>query len=287
MNERSLITCAVIVMLSSAGAFAANSVLIESRTLLPGQEATIGIFITNDVDLQGLTVPLEFRAASGTAYPDGPFALSLHPDGRIAGSGLLDLQALRYANSPIEPNACSGPLSHMWPVNDTAPNANGSPDAVLWAGSVAWSPDFAQGADGEIPALLLALTTGSGLGTFAIDTCCFIPTHHIRFVKPDFTPTYPAFTKGLVTVVSALDCAFECHADPFCDTVTNIFDIVSVAEVAFRDGSPIPDPDPTCPRFTTDADCSGATDIIDIVLIVNVAFRDGLPEDNFCDPCAP
>lgn len=80
-------------------------------------------------------------------------------------------------------------------------------------------------------------------------------------------------------------CACDCDADPQCDSVTNIFDVVRCINVAFRDGAPLADPDPFCPRVTTDVDCSGATDILDVVHLIDVAFRDGDPATEFCQAC--
>jgi hypothetical protein len=80
-------------------------------------------------------------------------------------------------------------------------------------------------------------------------------------------------------------CACRCAHDPRCDGVTDILDVTTIINVAFRDGAPIPDSNANCPRATTDVDCSGATDILDVTKMINVAFRDGSPAVNFCDPC--
>ncbi|HUU46787.1 MAG TPA: hypothetical protein VM118_13740, partial [Acidobacteriota bacterium] len=78
-------------------------------------------------------------------------------------------------------------------------------------------------------------------------------------------------------------CKCACHADPQCDGVTNVLDVVQTVNVAFRGGSPVFDDD--CPYERTDVDCSGYTNVLDVVKIVNVAFRGGLPESQFCDGC--
>jgi len=80
-------------------------------------------------------------------------------------------------------------------------------------------------------------------------------------------------------------CACNCHADPQCDGITDIFDVTELVTVAFRNGAPILDPNVLCPRQTTDVDCSGATDILDVTRMVNVAFRNGDPATEFCNPC--
>jgi len=78
-------------------------------------------------------------------------------------------------------------------------------------------------------------------------------------------------------------CQCSCHADPQCDGVTNVLDVVQTVNVAFRGASPVFDDD--CPKERTDVDCSGFTNVLDVVKIVNVAFRGGLPEVNFCNAC--
>jgi len=85
----------------------------------------------------------------------------------------------------------------------------------------------------------------------------------------------------------ACDCACDCHADPQCDGVTNVLDVVNTVNVAFRGAADITDPNASCPLTTTDVDCSGFTDVLDVVHVVNVAFRGGDPAVEFCDPCAP
>ena len=83
------------------------------------------------------------------------------------------------------------------------------------------------------------------------------------------------------------DCACDCFGDPRCDSIINdIFDIVEAANVAFRFGPPLPDPNPLCPRTRTDVNCDGATNIFDIVKFADVAFRFVSPSVAFCDPCA-
>ena len=78
-------------------------------------------------------------------------------------------------------------------------------------------------------------------------------------------------------------CTCDCHADPQCDGVTNVLDVVIVVNTAFRGAVSVSDPD--CPAAQTDVDCSGFTDVLDVVRVVNVAFRSKDPAAEFCDPC--
>jgi hypothetical protein len=87
-------------------------------------------------------------------------------------------------------------------------------------------------------------------------------------------------------VGDACECACNCHGDPGgCDGVYSILDVVHTANVAFRGGAAMPDPNPGCPYDMTDYDCSGATTVLDVVRIVNVAFRGSSPANEICDPC--
>lgn len=88
------------------------------------------------------------------------------------------------------------------------------------------------------------------------------------------------------TFTVELTCACDCHGDPSnCDGFRNITDVVETVNCAFRNGAPIPDPNPSCPYVTTDVNCSGSTEVLDVVKMVNVTFRNGNPATEFCDPC--
>lgn len=81
-------------------------------------------------------------------------------------------------------------------------------------------------------------------------------------------------------------CACDCHGDPAgCDGTIDVLDVVTAVNVAFRDAPDVIDPNPQCPRTTTDVSCDGYTNVIDVVKLVNVAFRNDDPLVQFCDPC--
>ena len=80
-------------------------------------------------------------------------------------------------------------------------------------------------------------------------------------------------------------CGCDCHADPQCDGVTNVLDVVQTVNVAFR--SQPAETGAICPNEQTDVDCDGVTNVLDVVKVVNVAFRSADPVAEFCDPCAP
>jgi hypothetical protein len=79
-------------------------------------------------------------------------------------------------------------------------------------------------------------------------------------------------------------CTCPCKYDPICDgIVSDVLDVVSTINVAFR-GQPLVQ-DPGCPNERTDIDASGATDVIDVTKVINVAFRGQTVATNYVDPC--
>ncbi|HUU45516.1 MAG TPA: VCBS repeat-containing protein [Acidobacteriota bacterium] len=82
-------------------------------------------------------------------------------------------------------------------------------------------------------------------------------------------------------------CFCACPADPVCDGVTNVLDVITAVDVAFRGAQPPHDSFEQCPYALTDVTCNGFTDVLDVVHLVNVAFRSGDPAIEFCEPCVP
>jgi hypothetical protein len=103
----------------------------------------------------------------------------------------------------------------------------------------------------------------------------------------DAVGNYSAHSATAEVDAAVSSCACDCFADPACDGTTNVLDVVQAANVAFRGGAPIFDPNAQCPFDPVDVDCSGTVNVIDVVRLVNVAFRAGDPALQFCDPCAP
>lgn len=84
------------------------------------------------------------------------------------------------------------------------------------------------------------------------------------------------------TSVTIADC--YCHGDPECDgEVFDLLDVVKTINIAFA-GSP-DFKMVTCPRGNADFNCDGNTDIRDVVTAIDVAFRGADPALRFCDPC--
>jgi len=86
-------------------------------------------------------------------------------------------------------------------------------------------------------------------------------------------------------IIAEPGCPCDCHSDPQCDGETNVLDVVTAVNVAFRGATAATDPG--CANEQTDVSCDGVTNVIDVVKFVNVAFRSGDAAIQFCNPCAP
>jgi len=78
-------------------------------------------------------------------------------------------------------------------------------------------------------------------------------------------------------------CNCPCRSDPQCDGITNVLDVVTAVDVAFRGQTPTVDLG--CPFPRTDVTCDRVTNVLDVVHFVNVAFRGGDPNVEFCEEC--
>jgi hypothetical protein len=80
------------------------------------------------------------------------------------------------------------------------------------------------------------------------------------------------FTVALVPTVVSAQCDCTCHADPVCDGVTDVFDVLALVDEVFRGRTTAPDP--MCPHSSrSDVDCDCAIDVFDMVAMIDVAFR--------------
>jgi hypothetical protein len=233
---------------------------------------------------------LELRSTSGGAFIEN--VLTMTVGGRLAtwntaGQGANLTRRIGQKNSPGTTSCAPDSLGLVWgpaPL-DTTPDFV-TPDAAMYWG-YGLTVDILPGDDGlpgsGTPSLILNFDVSTNAGTFVVDTTCIAPDNHLLFItglNPATDQIVPSFTPGTVT----LACECDGHADPACDGLANVFDVIVAVDVAFRGGAPISDP--LCPRERTDANCSGATDVFDVVAMVDVAFRGGDPGTVFCDPCA-
>ncbi len=107
----------------------------------------------------------------------------------------------------------------------------------------------------------------------------------IAITAASFVDVQLEYDSALAGSGSMTICVCACHADPICEAVTNILDVVSVVDVAFRGNPDVFDSG--CAVSRSDVDCNSHTDIFDVIHIINVAFRGGNPAVEFCNPCGP
>ena len=274
-----------LVVLTSVTAVAASSVLIECKTVpLSTTGQTVGLYIVNDATLCAVTFPLVIRSTTPGAFIAD--TLVFEPLNRLA-SRLGDMVEIAYL--PTE-DSLNWWLCHGFGFQAQSAPDFVSPDAILYGGFSTSDTVMMPGNDGTPPggtpsAQFYFNVTGTA-GTFEIDTTCISPANHLILVEDvTWDPVPVSFTKGIVTIVDS--CACDCHADPICDSVHNILDLVAIVGVAFQGADPIPDPNPFCPYETTDVNCDDVTDVLDVGLMNLVVNYGANPDSTFCDPCAP
>jgi hypothetical protein len=243
---------------------AANHITIESKTVYIGDsDVRVGVFITNDLYVSAMVLPLEFRSITPGAYIAGTLAVGPTPAGRVAASDLVS-NIIRVNFSSPGANTCSGPVSLTW--TSSAPTVDFvSPDAVLWAafGQDIDNPCMAPGDDVE-PSIELGFDVTSVPGQFEIDTCCITPANHLTFTFPPggaegctgegSDETAPTFTRGVITL-AILDLDGDGIHDPLdnCPGLNN-------PQQTDGDGDGDGDECDNCPTVANDDHADGDTD---------------------------
>jgi hypothetical protein len=286
--------CLVPVPLTPGG-----DVYVESKTVPAGALGVeVGIYLYNDQNVEAVVLPLEIRSLSPGSYVAG--SVDVEVRGRLATTGLVinAFTSSAFDTTPAIVGSCSGPIANTYDsavfYSQAIPS---SPMGMLWAGistgAPGWQPpglttyDLQAGFDGYpgngVPSLVLKFDVTSTPGQFEIDTCCWAPANHLAFVASDFeTVITPGFSKGIVTIGDPIPPDCSCHADPRCDGLADVIDIVGVVRAAFGGGTATVDAG--CPVQREDVDCSSAVDLVDVVKMINVAFRGFDPQSEFCDP---
>ena len=220
-KSRLLLLAAVATLASVHPSSAADSILVESRTLTTGQAAcTVGVFISNSVPIVGLLFQLELRSVTGGAYFSGPVGSTFF---RVRTGGRVDLSPLgtagpgdpwppaaptsrRFAN-PAASNTCSGPVSRTW--STAVGSVDGvSPDAIEYATVSQGDPEFdpialPAGSDPGVrdsASFFFLLDANGSPGCFEIDSCCTSPANHIGFIDENTTLIIPDFAKGTICI---------------------------------------------------------------------------------------
>jgi hypothetical protein len=210
----------------ASSSWAANHVRIDklSNVAPNATGVTIGVYVTNDVPINGFVLPLEIRTWSGGAYMAGAtITRGLNPTGRMNLSPLgaaddggqwpaANLTQRTFA-ATVAVTGCqrriAGPMGDSWNTAAAQPDFV-SPDAIFHAGVSTGDPnigeltDMEPGADPEgTPSYRIICNVNGSTGMFVIDTTCVAPANHLSFtqnVDGVPVPVVPTFEHGIVGI---------------------------------------------------------------------------------------
>jgi hypothetical protein len=209
MKRFALTICLAACLMIALGsvAFAANSFVVESKSAYEGAGTDVGVFMSNDVSIRQIIVPLAIRAVS--TYPSAITA-SYNPAGRIPepGPALDGTSFLNYTD--VEDGNCkqglpggfNAGISNATTQSYTVPSPS-DPDAILFARGIIIGGALAAGDDGATPSMVIRVTCPNGVAdgsTFTIDTTCTDPANHLLMVDAGTSLNVgPSFTASTIT----------------------------------------------------------------------------------------
>ncbi len=178
-----------------------NSVVVESRGVIAGAtDVRIPIYITNDIGLQAITLPLVVREITPGAFITAALPSlgeRLRPD-----SNFFD-RINQYADADGLCPGGFGTITHMdIDATGTKHAVGASPEGFLYIATRLLNGNFPPGSD-VIGSMALTVDVGMTLGQFEIDTACIDPDNHLVFIEETAgtsTPIVPSFTKGIITI---------------------------------------------------------------------------------------
>lgn len=181
-------------------AMAANHVSVTSLTVAPGQSnVTVPIFLTNDVPLRVVLVPLMVREISPGAYIRNSVNLAF---GDRLTSTLYDLRLAQWREN--EDGTCksgsSGGFGTLTSGIPPFPGPFNSPSGFMLGAHFIFAAPLLQPGTDATGSLLITLDVTNTPGMFEIDTTCTDPANHLIFVADPIAYIYPTFTKGYVCI---------------------------------------------------------------------------------------
>ncbi len=277
-----------------------DSVTIDSRSFPPGHpDCSVGVFISNRSPLNSIVLPFEFRSLTPGSYISASLGIGFPQESRLRTSALGELTSPDECPGtrrllklyPTQSSVSCAGLTGMGYSNAAASIDYSSPDAVMYVTQCvnpAYMADSAvlkPGAD-TTPSAHLVFGVTSVVGSFLIDTACVLPANRLLFADSYDFPSTPDFRPAIINI----ECGpCRCHADPWCDGVTDVVYVIMTIARAIR-GHSLP-----CTPYVvggdvsldgpTDINCSGTTDITDVVKVVGVAFRGENTAVEYCNPC--
>lgn len=203
MKRFALTICLAACLMFALGAvaFAANSIVVESKNAFEGAPNNAGITVTNDVVLRGINLPLVVRDA-GT-YPT---ALGMDVQGRLLGA-LTAVQFLNWYDT--EDGSCKENQAGGFGTVDFSGNgvltydvaSPTNPDAFLYSGNIIIGGTLAAGSGVD---LKIRFTCPSPLPAdnlqFTIDTTCVNPAGHFLMISNATGGPVPGATFTAATI---------------------------------------------------------------------------------------
>jgi hypothetical protein len=257
-----------------------NSVTVDSKCVTADATGvTVGIRISNDVDLQQIVVPLEIREITLGSFVT---SLSMSYGERLLGF----MTEVSVTNQHADRDGICGsgnPGYNLITYSDGAKHPLGSsPEGVMFGRQRIVSPPLASGAD-VTGSMVLTLDMTGVAGSFEIDTACTTPNNHLWFIE-DGTGNVivPTFTKGIIYINPGSDCSCPFQSDFDDDGFLTALDLGAMIDILY-DGAPDVQ-DACCPVPRADFDCDGFSTALDLSGLIDHLFAGG---DGPCDPCMP
>ena len=188
-------------LLIPTSAWGANHVLVESKSVALGAAGvTIGVYVENDVELNAIVIPLEFReiTTSGGYMTN---TLTVDAANRFTTSLIGFVTKNFYPDEDnTNPLLCGGSGYMFFSAVDFI-----SPDAFMYSAVQVSDPCLPVGNDGVppggTPSLIITFDVTNVDGLFEIDSTCTTPGNHLVYSQcGPGTPVVPTFTRGLVTI---------------------------------------------------------------------------------------
>lgn len=210
------------------------------------------VWATNKVPINDITLPVTVSNVPSTLALDSMSFIGCRTD-------YFEYKQLVYDNRGV------GQVAYRMRAND----GGGSPYLAPGTGPIAriWLRTTANTAGGE--------TCSTSVGQLGSQTYKTITIGAVSFA--------PSFI-GATLTVDEQPCVCDCHADPICDGVIDIVDVITMINEAFRGAAS--QTDPGCTHISrADVDCDCAVSVTDVVRVIDVAFRGADPGSKFCDGC--
>lgn len=280
----------LMVLAGWTGAYGDNAVVVQSQSVPSNAtNAIIPVVITNDIPLREVLIPLVVRSVSGGAFVDSLGGMYAERLLETPGSPISEVSFVtHYAGDGG--SVCKGgggvligPGGFGSPTYEGRQKraANSSPVGIQFTRIRIAGSGLPPGAD-STGSILLTVDVGAQAGVFEIDSSCSAPGNHLDFLEDRTNPSVivPAFTKGVITVVSACDCSSLGDLDD--DGHITFVDLVYMIATVWSKKH-TPRSDAGCPVIHRgDVNCDGIYDLRDVVSMIRVLTD---RRSHFCNPC--